>query len=235
MATNLTVQDGVTFVETLLKNQRLNVNNYQPGLMAANIVLGRMLAPPFVWRFNRGTFTIDITEAGGTDYPVVLEDLGRIEKQWMLDVNGKVIALAGEVELAASSDVQRPTQVAPVYDDNAGNITMRFNSVPDEDYTAVFDYQRKAQLITGYATPFQPVPDEFAYVFMKMFLGECALLVNDSRFEIWRREGAFALLATQDGLDQQAVDIFLEQMFGAGRSAVRSQTLGQSGAQGRVS
>ncbi len=234
VSTLLTVQDSATFVQTLMKNQPLNVNNYQPGLMAANIVLGRILGPPFVWRFNRANVTVAITETLGTDYVLSIPKLGRIEKQWLLDVNQNVIDLNGAVELAKVSGVQRPTLVAPVYDDNQGNITMRFNSVPDQNYTAAFDYQQKAPLLTGWSQPFGNVPDEFAFVFVKMFLAECALLVNDARFEIWNRSAAYALLAAQDGLDAQAKNIFLEQMLNIGRTSNRSLADGQGGSQGRT-
>lgn len=235
VSTNLTIQDAVVFASTLIKNQRLNVNNYEPGLTMANIVLGRILGAPFVWRFNRGNFTIAISQGGGTDYALLLPLLGRIETQWLLDADENILQLDGAVELAKVSSVRRPVQVAPVYDDNAGNITFRFNSVPDQAYTAVFDYQKKAPLLVSWGlTGFAPVPDEFAYIFMKMFLAEAALLVNDARFEIWRREGVAALLATQDGLDEQAKAIQFEQMLNVGRTSYRSQMAGQSGAQART-
>lgn len=233
MSTNLTIQNAVVFASTLIKNQRLNVNNYEPGLTMANIVLGRILGAPFAWRFNRGNFTIAISQGSGTDYTIALPLLGRIETQWLLDADEDIHALQGEVELAKVSSVRRPVEVAPVYDDNAGNITFRFNSVPDQAYTAAFDYQKKAPLLVGWSEGFGLVPDEFAYIFMKMFLAEAALLVNDARFEIWRREGVAALLATQDGLDEQAKAIQFEQMLNVGRTSYRSQAAGQSGAQGR--
>jgi hypothetical protein len=231
----LTISDAAVYVSTLLQNQRLNVNNQQPGLAMANIVLQRMLGSPFVWRFNRGSIDVPISTAGTTDYVVSIPDLGRIETQWLTDATGNISELNGAVELAKVTSVRRPVLAAPVYDDNQGNITLRFNSVPDQNYTAAFDYQRKAPLLTSWAQPFGPVPDEFGYIFNKWFLAEAAILVNNSLFEIWRREAVSALLATQDGLDAQAKLIFLEQMTNVGRTASRSQAAGQSGAQGRAS
>jgi hypothetical protein len=233
MSVTLNVSNAVVYAQTLIKNQQLNVNNLEPGITMANTVLQRMLGSPFVWRFNRATLSVAITTAGGTDYVVSMPTLGRIEKQWLVDGDGKIHALKGAVELAASSDSRRPVEVAPVYDDNMGNITLRFNSVPDQAYTAYFDYQQKAPLLTSYASTFGPVPDEFGYLFNKGFLSEAAQLVNDARFELWRREYVFGLLSAQDGMDAQAADIFLEQMLNTGRTAQRSQAAGQMGNQGK--
>jgi hypothetical protein len=238
VASTLTVQNSVTYCSTLIKNQRMNINNYEPGLTAARDILQLMLAPPFVWRFNRTNFSIDITEAGGTDYVVTLNDLGSIEQQWLddgKDTADSIIGLGGQVQIQKSSGVRQPKQVAPVYDDNNGLITFRFDSIPDQDYTAYFDYQRKAPLISGWSQGFGPVPDEFAFIFNKWMLSEAALIVNDARFEIWRREAIAGLLATQDGLDAQAKDMFYAQMMNVGRTNFRSQSLGQSGAKARES
>lgn len=234
MSVTLTVQNAMNFVTPILKNQRLNVTNQEPGLTMANIVLQRMLGSPFVWRFNRGSFTIAITTLGGTDYVEVVDDLGRIETQWLTDpASSQIFDLQGAVSLSKVSATRRPMLVAPQYDDNDGNITLRFNSVPDRDYNANFDYQRKAPLIQSYGQTFGPVPDEFGYLFNKGMLSEGALIVNDSRFTIWEKDFIAGLLATQDGLDAQAKAIFFEQMLNTGRTATRSQGAAQSGVQGR--
>ena len=232
----LTVRDVITYASTIITNQKLDVNNLQPGLGMANTVLGRMFGPPFVYRFNRSTFTQPITKADGTDYDIEVDDLGQIEVQWLEETGAtvRIHELNGAIALAKTSQIARPTEVAPQFDDNEGNITLRFNKVPDQDYTAFFDYQRKAALIQSYAQSFGPMPDEFAYLYLKGFLAEAALLVNDSRFPIWNREFVGGLLYTQDGLDAQAKSIFLEQMLNYGRTSLRSQATGQAAAQARA-
>ena len=40
--------NSVVFAQTLIKNQRLNVNGQEPGLTMANIVLQRILGPPCI-------------------------------------------------------------------------------------------------------------------------------------------------------------------------------------------
>lgn len=234
MAINLSVRDAMTYCSTIIKNQRLTVNNMQPAKGMATLVIQTMLSPPFIWAWNRGTISKAITNTGGTDYTVVIADLGWIETQWLMDATNKVHALGGQQSLAKYSTVARPTEVAPVYDDNQGNITMRFNKVPDANYTAWWDYQRKAPVIYGPGSTFGPIPDQFAYLFLKGMLAEAALLVGDSRFALWRREWIFQLLATQDGLDEQAKNIYLNQFMGTVSTLQRAQALTKAGADGRT-
>lgn len=235
MATTQNIMNSVVFVQTLIKNQRLNVNGQEPALTAANIVLQRILGPPFVWRQNRGNLAVPISSLGGTDYTVSIPKLGRIEEQWLMDVGtGKNTELKGAVSLAKVSNSQRPTQVSPQYDDNMGNITFRFNAIPDKAYVAFFDYQQKAQLITSWANPWGVIPDELGYIYNKGFLSLGALLVGDARFTVWERDFVASLLGAQDGLDEQAKAIFLAGWLSDARNVTRSQGAVQGGVAGRA-
>jgi hypothetical protein len=233
MAVTQNVMNSVVFVQTLIKSQRLNVNGQEPGLTAANITLQRIVAPPFKWRQNRANMSIPISTLGGTDYTVSVPTMGWIETQWLTDGTGKIFELGGAVTLAKVGSSARPTKVAPVYDDNQGNITFRFNCIPDQSYTAWFDFQRKAQLITSWANPWGVIPDECGYIYDKGFLALAALLVNDARFTIWEKDFVAALLGAQDGLDEQQKAIFLGDWLAATRTAARSQGAVQQGVAGR--
>ena len=233
MATTQNIMNSIVSVQTLIKNQRLNVNGQEPAFTAANLTLQRILGPPFIWRQNRASLAINISPLSGTDYTVSVPNLGRIETQWLQDATGKVMELTGDVVLARAAAVQRPTKVAPQYDDNLGNITFRFNAVPDKPYTAFFDYQQKAQLITSWASPWGVIPDECGYIYNHGFLAICSQLVGDARFTIWNRDFVAALLGAQDGLDEQAKAIFLSQWLSDARSMTRSQGAVQGGVAGR--
>lgn len=236
MAVTLSITDALRYVSTLLDNQLLNVNELDPGITCANIVLQRMLGAPFIWRFNRGNLPVPVAANAGTDFTVSCSDLGRIETQWLTDAAGVIFELKGSQTIAKRGTniaPTQPTEAAPVYDDNQGNITFRFNSIADVAYTAFFDYQKKAPKIESYGGTFGPVPDEFGYLFHKGLLAECALLTNDSRFPLWERDFIAGLLATQDGLDAQDLQIFLGQTLNNSRTAQRSSSMGQSGAQAR--
>lgn len=235
MSVTLSITDSLRYVSTMLDNQTLSVNELDPGITVANIVLQRILGAPFIWRFNRATLTVPIGTGAGTDVTVSCTDLGRIETQWLTDANNKIFELKGSQSIPKKGNAVpgRPTEVAPVYDDNEGNITFRFNMIAEAPYTAFFDYQRKAPLLGSYGATFAPVPDEFGYVFNAGMLAGCALLTNDSRFPIYERDFVTRLLATQDGLDAQDIQIFLGQALGAGRTAQRSQDMGKLGSQAR--
>lgn len=229
----LTVQDGITFSRAYIKQQTLSVNNQQPGLGIAQIILNIMLGPPFVWRFNRFSFEFPINTTGGTDYVISVPGLGHIETQWMIDDQGKFHELSGAISLAKTGMQKQPTKVAPQYDDNLGNITFRFNSIPDRNYTAYFDYQQKPPLITGYGQPLGTMSDEFVHIFYTGMLAWAAMLVNDARFPIWEKRFIADLIAAQDGLDDQAKIIFMGEWLEFTRTALRSQGAVQGGIGGR--
>jgi hypothetical protein len=233
MSITLSIQASMTYVQTLIDNQRLNVNNMEPGVTMANTVLGTMLGAPFCWRQNRSNISIPITTAGGTDYIESVPTMGFIETQWLTDSEGSILELNGATALAKVSFQRTPTLIAPQYDDNQGNITFRVNAVPDANYTAYLDFQNAAPLITSPAATFSPLSDYFGYLFNKGMLSEGALLVNDSRFSIWRSEWIAQCLATQDGLDAQAKDMFYNQFMNTTRTVQRSQDLAKSGGAGR--
>jgi hypothetical protein len=233
VATTFTVQDGITFVQSYIKQQSLFVNNQQPALGAAQIVLNVVLGPPFTWRTNRTLANFSISNGGGTDYTQTLASFGRLETQWLTDGSNKTHQLGGELSLPKVSTAKLPTKIAPQYDDNLGHITFRFDSIPDATYTANLDYQQKAPLITGAASPLGTLSDENADLFFEGMLTWASLLVNDARFPIFERQFISHLLSRQDGLSEQAKIIFMGQWMEYVRTAQRSQSMTQGGAQGR--
>lgn len=230
MATTRTVQDTITWASTILKGQNLYVNNMEPALTISNMVLERVLGPPMRWRYNRGNVNFGISVAGGTDYSVAISDLGWIEKQWLLAADGTIHALEGAEALAKTTNSYRPKTMAPVYDDNAGNITFRFDAVPNASDTVFVDYQRRAPLITSFGSGWGPIPDEYGYIYNKLFLAAAGNLTSDMRAPLWAQEGVSALLGAQQGLTAQAIAIFLGEWDRAMRTLAASQDMGKLGA-----
>lgn len=232
MAVTINLQSVITWISTILRQQPLNVTNLEPGLTFANLVLQRVLGPPMRWRFNRGNVSWAISQAAGTDYVVLINDLLWPEDYWLIDGTGTAQPVEGRVHLPKSASVDRPGEICPVYDDNAGNITMRCNKVPDGNYTAFMDYQRKAPLMTSYGSTFGPVPDEFSYIFQKLYLAIAGNLVADPRWPAWANEGIAALLGAQTGLTMQEIAIFLADWDRFINSLANSQALQKLGAAG---
>jgi hypothetical protein len=232
MASTLTIQNAANFVKPILKNQPMFVSNLDPGVMAGNIVLQRMLAAPCRWRFNRGTWTF-VTIVGTNDYVVTLNDLGFMEDQWLVDSSGNTTQLDGFISLAKESSQGRPNQIAAQNDNNAGSITFRLKNAPDQIYTANGVYQKKAPLLTSPASPFAPVPDEFGFCFLNGYLAYMSLLVNDSRFPIFDKWFVSALLGLQDGMSEQEKNIFLGNWMADLSTVARSQGRVNAGVAGR--
>jgi hypothetical protein len=234
MACTLTLQSSMNFVAPILKNQPLMVGNMEPALMAANMVLGTILGPPFKWRWNRATFQFDLN-IGVTDYELFLvpADFGFMEMQWIQDASVKNYQLTGATALAMETNQSRPTRIATEFDDNTGNITFRVADSPDAAYTVSLDYQKKAPLMTSPASTWAPVPDEFAYIFNEGFLARMSLLVNDARFPIFENYFIAHLLSAQDGLSDVERNIFLGNWTALSGTLSRAQGAVNSGAAGR--
>ena len=230
MSVSLSLQNSINFIRPYLKNQPTTVIGMEPGLSAANIVLQMMLAPPMRWRFNRRSFSFPtIATTPTTDYLQPLPDFGFLETQWLVDQNGIKHALNGSISLGVDAMQSRPTEIAAQYDDGIGNITFRLKNTPDAIYTIMGDYQRKASLMQSYADIWDVVPDDFSHCYHLGYLTFVSLLVNDSRFPIFERWFLSRVLSMQDGLDDQARDIFLGNWMGGLRTIQRNQGMAQSG------
>lgn len=235
MATSINGQRTINWTKPFLKNQPLDFNNMEPALETLNIVMQTMVGPPLRYRFNRSTFTI-ATTPGICDYVVTVPDFGYLETQSITDVNNKTHALAGGVAFPRppSSSSSRPSAIAVQKDDNEGNLTIRTKEVPNGIYTIEGDYQRKAVKLQSLGQILSPIPDEFAFVFNLGFLTIAGMLVSDARVDWWEKKFIGRLLGLQDGLDAQAVNIFLGLWNTNMKSQLRAQGEVQTGTQGRA-
>lgn len=234
MSSTLTIQNALNFVGPILKNQPLLVSNQEPSLTIGNIVLQTILGPPFRWRFNRKEINFTITSSG-TDYVQSVSTFGFIELAWLVDGTNNQWPLEGKLLLTQNQAAApgRPENVAAQFDDNAGNITFRFDKYADANYQAYIDYQQKAQLLTSMASLWSPVPDEFSYIFNHGFLCLASLLVNDSRFPIFENWFISRLLGAQDGLSEQAKNIFVANWLALTATLKRNDLAVQMGSAGR--
>jgi hypothetical protein len=122
--------------------------------------------------------------------------------------------------------------MAPVYDDNAGNITFRFDAIPDASDTVFVDYQRKAPVATSFGSTWAPLPDEFGYIYNQLFLALAGNLVSDPRAPLWSQYGVAALLGAQTGLSAQAIAIFVGDWDRTMQTLARAQDTIKTGMAG---
>jgi hypothetical protein len=230
MAVSRTLQNSINFIRPYLKNQPVSVTVSEPGLSAGNTVLEILLAPPLKWRWNRRQFQFNtIANPPTWDYMMPLPDFGFMENQWLVDKTGKAHSVTGDTSLSVDAQLGRPTIIAPQYDDNLGNITFRLRNTPNDVYTVFGDYQRKPRLMQSYADPWDVAPDEFSHCYDLGFLTFMSLLVNDSRFPVFERWFLSRVLAMQEGLDDQARDIFLGNWMSNVKTVTRTQAGAQTG------
>lgn len=233
MASSLSLQNSMNFVAPILKNQPLMVSLQEPALSAGNMVLGTMLGAPCRWRFNRSEISFPISALSGTDYTISIPSFGFMENMWVIDATGKYYAVEGKLALSVDGSSGRPENMAPQFDDNAGNITFRMDKTPDANYTCFVDFQNKAPQMTSGASLWSPIPDEFEYIFNQGFLCLMSLLTNDSRFPIFENYFISRLLGAQDGLTDQERDIFIANWTQRNATLSRSAGSVNQGVAGR--
>jgi hypothetical protein len=242
MASSQILQNTLTWALPFMKFYPQAIQGNEPAVSNANIILQTILGAPFCWRWNRASKNfVMIAPAGnpqvGTqDYIQAVADFGFIETAYVIDpaAPNQPYELKVKNVLSKEAQIARPGHVAAQYDDNAGNITLRFSGVPDKAYNAEIVYQRKAVLMTSLASPWSPLPDEFSYVFNWGFLALAAILAGDPRFPIFNQRFLSNLLGASDGLDAMQKNIFLGNWTEITKMLERSQMGAQLGTQARA-
>lgn len=213
MPSNLVLSNSIQWLRPFLKQLPVDINNQEPAVTTANNVLGVMIAPPMRWRSNRGTMQIALN-ASSTDYAVTVSDFGFMENDscWIEDTAGNNYSLQGKIAVPKdTANPNRPKDIAPQYDNNANVITFRVRPKPDQAYTAFLDYQRKLVPLTCFGSSWSPIDDSFEYIFNLGFKAGMAELMNNAYAPIYQKQFIARLLSAQDGLDEQAKLLFLEQ------------------------
>jgi hypothetical protein len=189
---------------------------FEPFLTSANYAMQTILAPPFVWEWNRVATTSSITTVvGQSDYPVSLPHFGFLEKATLVNPSPAANQPPNfelEVFEILSKDGQqnRPGKIAVLLDDNNGNITFRLFPVPDQIYTVDLDYQKAPVVATDLTALWAPIPDKYSFLYERFMLAQMQMMYNQqlglSNMEMFFRQ----LVATAAGLTEMEKAIFLE-------------------------
>jgi hypothetical protein len=239
MSVTRNIMSSALFSMPFIGYQPVSISNGEPAVTAANLTKQTMLGPPFKWPWNRGSFTItlDPSETSwGQDYLLTLTDYHFAEKIWLTDpADGKVIEISNIASsLSAESAVKRPSSAAMNLQDDAGNVTLRLNALPDVAYVIEGYYQRAPVLMSSLANTWKPIPDHLAFIYDWGFLGFCSLLTKDARAPIFLAKFASHLLGSQDGLTAQQRNIFLGNFLELMGQQQREGLSVQQGAMGRA-
>jgi hypothetical protein len=113
--------------------------------------------------------------------------------------------------LSKSSDGQRPNAISVQYNDGAGNITFRFMGVPNATFNVVLDFQMSAVPFTTTSSTWAPIPDTYAYIYDRLFLGETLEPVDAQRAQMEKQRGILSLVSIAEGMEMQDKAIFVAQ------------------------
>src|SRR5208337_2573282 len=139
----------------------------EPGLTSANKVMQSILAPPFKWSWNRKEDSSITCTPGTSDYSVALADWGWLEKAYgTLGSNDPpVFEIEVAQVLSKDSRTNQPQQIAPVTDDDNGNVVFRLLPPPDKAYVITLEYQKAAILASSLGVTWAPIPDRYAFLY----------------------------------------------------------------------
>jgi hypothetical protein len=186
--------------------------------------------------------TITWTTSNSNDYLLSIPDFGFIEKATITTTMGNLTGTIKEIpnietNLSRDLGVGQPNTIAPVFDDNEGNLTFRFMpGIPDQAYSVNILYQKAPVLLTGVygAGGTWPIPDSYGHVYDNGVLFYFLLYAGDSRAFAIGQKFASNLIALSEGLDEQAKAIFLGEWETILTQAARGQYKMQLANDGRT-
>jgi hypothetical protein len=91
------------------------------------------------------------------------------------------------------------------------NVTFKLYPVPETtvNYTVKVIYQMKPQIFASLQNIWTPIPDEMAYIYNAGFLAGALENIDDARFQLEYQKFVRSLIAANDGLTEEEVNIFL--------------------------
>lgn len=237
MPSTNTLQRTVTVAQNFIRNAPLTFppSTNDPALIMGDWVRQFILAPPFAWRWNRSTTTQALT-SGTQDYTIALSTFGWLEKATITDTTASPnITYELEVELALGTETTSnlPTKIAPLIDDDNGNITFRLFPVPDKSYTLKLIWQNAAPNFVNMTDSWAPIPDYLSFLYLQGLLAKAYEYLGDPRFAIALQLFLRQTIAANAGLDQTQLNIFLAERMNSAREQQDTLTKSQQGHAGR--
>ena len=241
MPSTITLQTTVKITSRFIYNAPLlYVNDGSLAYSIGDWVRQFMLAPPFVWRWNRGFVPPITCQAGQYDYQVSIPDFGYLEKATVLypPVSGNAPQISKELtvvqSLVGESVLGQPAFISVIADDGNGNITFRLMSVPDAQYILNLVYQKAAPTFSNATDTWAPIPDYYSYLYNQGFLAKTYEYKGDERFAFAHSEFLKQAVSASDGLTDTQKNIFLGPRINYQREISGSVQQGNIGKQGRV-
>lgn len=205
-----TLQSTVDWARPLCKFDPLllAVDNGEPILTNANIVLQTMLSAPFCWPWNRAFTSSPFSLS--QDLAVSIADFGFAERCAVTGTDG-TFEIEVKGSLSADGNIGQPQFFSVLTDDGAGALVLRFQPKPTAaTYTGVLVYQKIAPTIAAFSDTWTPVPDRYAFIYQQGFLARSLFSANDPRAQDEGRKFMACLLGACEGLSEEDKNIFAE-------------------------
>lgn len=196
-------------------------------------------ANPPAWGTGQTTDnTVVWTNMGNVGVTTPLANFGWLEKATVSsnDASGTangVTELTIQLNLSRDSNIDKPAMIAPQFDDGDGNITFRFQPVPDQDYTAVLEFQFAAPTFTDLNGFWNPIPDYCSYLFKQGLLAKTYEASDDPRYLPAMQLFVKQSIGAAGGLEGSQKNIFLSLFLDAQRTMQGGVAEDQADRQGR--
>jgi hypothetical protein len=153
---------------------------------------------------------VGATAAAGTElifsYP--LYPFGWLEKATITNA-GISMELEPRLTLGSDSVANLPRQIAPVLDDNAGNVTFRLLPIPEKAYTLTLVYQKSSPSFSATSDTWDPIPDHMYHIYSQGVLAKAYEYLGDERWGGAMQLFIKSLIAFHGGLTESQVNLFM--------------------------
>lgn len=234
-SSNIMLQNTVNWAQTFLGFAGLNIGiSNEPAITSANIVMQTMLAPPFKWRWNRGSVSFPTNTTTATqDYGVSVAGFGHIENAFLTGFTNPIELQTSEC-LAVDSAQDRPVYISPQVQ-SGSTITFRLQPIPPTTPQGIItvNFQFAAPLFTGLSQTWAPIVDNYQYIYSWGFLALMQDYFGLPQAAQTRQKFIGALLAVAEGLTEQERNAFAAAWLGRDRNDLIAQMTAQLGERGR--
>lgn len=146
-----TITQSINYSKPFIEYSPLSAGTaFNPAVNIATIVRNMMLNAPFKWGWNRNEYlNLNISQANGQNYTVPITDFGWLEKVTLIPTVGlsssnrmfDIPDVYNTAALGWTNSVARPNGVSVEMVNYGTNLSLRFSSIPDQNYNAILTYQ----------------------------------------------------------------------------------------------
>lgn len=224
MSSSITISSTLDAVYPFIRYAPLVIGaSSQPALGIASEVRDTILNVPMAWPWNRARTAFALA-SGTQDYTVALPSFGWLEQASITGADGKTFMIDNiKNVLTQDTTSARPTNVSPLIDDNAGNITFRFGPVPEQNYTANIIYQKVPVQFAATSDTWTPIPDRYYQIYVQGVKALAFIYTDDARWQVEYQRFLTSLAGINGGLSMAEKSSWVEAMLASKVQAMHAE------------